>query len=94
MTALIIANICAWGSLLVYMLLRGAWAALRGKAPRHGDPMRVGVAAVAVVMLGFFVRRLVAPNSDLAFNSLAVLSILVAAYVASLARTYGRGPKL
>ncbi len=92
MTPLIILNVAAWAALLAYMLMRGAVSALRGKAPRHGDPMRVGVAAVAFVMLGFFLRRLVAPDSDVAFMSLCVLSLLVAGIVAWLARSYGRGP--
>ncbi len=92
MTAIIIANICAWSALLAYMLAFGAIAALRGKAPRHGDPMRVGVAAVSLVMVGFFLRRLVAPDSEVVFISLAALSLMVAAVVAWLARSYGRGP--
>ncbi len=94
MTPLIILNIAAWGLLLAYMLRFGAWAAVRGKSPRHGDPMRLGVAAVALVMLGFFLRRLIAPDSEIAFMSLAALSVLVAGYVARLARVYGRGPIL
>lgn len=92
MTALIVLNIAAWGALLLYMLMRGAWAAVRHDSPRHGDPMRVGVAAVAFVMLGYFLRRLIAPDSDVAFMTLSVLSIVVAAFVAWLARSYGRGP--
>ncbi len=92
MTLLIILNIGAWGALFVYMMVRGAWSAVLRRSPRHGDPMRVGVAAVCILMLGFFIRRLLAPESEIVFMSLAALSILVAGFVAQLARSYGRGP--
>ncbi len=94
MTILIIANIAAWSALFVYMVIRGAWAAALHRSPRHGDPMRVGVAAVAFTFVGFFIRRLVGPDSEIAFMALSMLSLVVACVVASLARSYGRGPLL
>ncbi len=93
MTPLIILNVIAWGALLIYMI-PGAWSAARGMAARRGDPMRLGVAIVALLMSSFFLRRLLAPGSDVAFNILSVLSIVTACYIAFLAHAYGRGPRL
>ncbi len=93
MTTLRILTIIAWGLLLLYMA-PGAWSAARGKATRHGDPMRLGVALVCLLMIGFVGRWLIAPNVQSIHLTLYGLAILTAGYIAWLARGYGRGPKL
>ncbi len=90
MTALRIINVVIWGALLLY-LLPGAWSAVHGKAVRRGDPMRLGCVATAFVMLGFFLRWLLAPESDLLWQALHILSAADAVYIWFLARAYGRG---
>ena len=93
MTALRILNIVVWGALFAYML-PGAWSAAYGGNVRRGDPMRLAVAATCLVMIGFSLRWLLAPESLLIWRTLYVLSAAVAAYIAVLARAYGRGPRV
>lgn len=90
MTLLRILNVIVWGALALYMI-PGAWAAAKGTATRYGDPMRLSVLATALVMIGFFLRWLLAPDSVLLWQFLHVLSIADAIYIAMLARAYGRG---
>jgi hypothetical protein len=93
MTALRLLNLIIWGGLWVYMV-PGAWSAVRGKEIRRGDPMRLGVAAVCVVMILGNLRWLFAPDSDSLFASIYALSAMVGIYIIRLAKAYGRGPKL
>jgi hypothetical protein len=92
MTALRILNVLAWGALALYML-PGAWSAAKGTMTRHGDPMRLSVLATALIMVGFTLRWLLAPGSDALWRMLYLLSIADAAYIAYLARAYGRGER-
>lgn len=93
LTALRVINIVVWSGLLLYMI-PGAHHAVTGKDVRRGDPMRLGVGAVCLVMLLGNLRWLLVPDSDLLFAAIYVLSAIVGLYVARLAHAYGRGPKL
>ena len=93
MTLLRIANVIAWGLLFAYMI-PGAWEAAKGHATRLGDPLRLGVATVALLMVGLHGRWLLIPDNDAVWMSLYVMSILTAGYVAYLAHAYGRGPRI
>lgn len=86
-------NVAVWGCLLVYML-PGAKSAVIGSETRRGDPMRLGVAFVCLVMLGGNLRWLLAPESEQALLALHVMSASVALYIARLAYAYGRGPRV
>lgn len=90
MTVLRLINLAVWLAVLAYML-PGAWAAARIKLVRAGDPMRLAVAVLAVLICGFTLRPMIAPNSDALWAGLYVLSIAGGAYVAWVARGYGRG---
>lgn len=92
MIALRIINIAVWGIMLAYML-PGAWSATTARA-RYGDPMRLACALTAVVMLGFNLRALLAPEDELLWKTLLVLSAALALFILKLGRTYGRGPRL
>lgn len=93
MTALRILNLVVWGALALYML-PGAWTAARGSLTRHGDPMRLAVFATSLVMMGFTLRWLLAPDSEALWRLLYVLAIADAGYIGFLARAYGRGPRV
>jgi hypothetical protein len=75
-------------------MLPGAYSAVTGKNVRRGDPMRLGMACVCTVMILGNIRWLVAPDNAAFFAAIYVLSALSGAYIAILAKTYGRGPKL
>jgi hypothetical protein len=89
MFALRIINLIAWGLMLAYML-PGAWSATSGKA-RYGDPMRLACALTGIVMIGFNLRALLAPDDELTWKALLVLSAALAFFILQLGRTYGRG---
>jgi hypothetical protein len=93
MTALRILNVAVWLSLALYMV-PGAWTAARGLSTRHGDPMRLSVLVTALLMVGFYLRWLLAPESETLWQLLHVLSIFNAGYIAILARAYGRGARV
>jgi hypothetical protein len=93
MTALRILNIVIWGALFVYMQ-PAAWSAVRARDIRRGDPMRLGVASVCMVMILGNLRWLFAPDNDALFASIYVLSSVVGLYLIRLAYAYGRGPRL
>lgn len=93
MTELRILATVAWGLLALYML-PGAWSAARGRDTRRGDPMRLGVFATALVMIGFNLRWLFAPDSMLIWQMLYLLSAGDAVFIALLARAYGRGGRV
>ncbi len=90
MTELRIINVILWSGVLLYML-PAAWNAAFGKQVRRGDPMRLGVFATSFVMISFFARWLIAPESILTWQALHVLAAAVAIYIGFLARSYGRG---
>lgn len=91
MTALRLLNLAVWVGLFLYML-PGAWAAARAIKARHGDPMRLAVAATALIIIGFTARSLWAPEHNGSLATLYVLCILDGLYIARLANAYGRGP--
>lgn len=93
MTELRILNLLIWSALLLYMA-PGASHAVSGKDVRRGDPMRLGVGAVCLVMILGNLRWLMAPDSDALFAAVYVLNALVGAYLFRLAKSYGRGPLL
>lgn len=92
MPALWLLNTFAWGIVLVYML-PGAWNAAFG-GPRLHDPWRLVCFSTALMMAGFSVRWLLAPDNMLLWQALYVLSAADAAYVVVVARAYGRGPSV
>jgi hypothetical protein len=93
LTALRILNIAIWTGLLAYML-PAARSAVTGRDTRRGDPMRLGVASVCLVIILGNIRWLIAPDSQPLFLALYVLTAIVGVYKIILARTYGRGPRL
>lgn len=93
LTALRVLNLFIWSGLLIYMA-PGALHAITGRDVRRGDPMRLGVGAVCIVMILGNLRWLVAPDSEAMFAAMYVLSAVVGLYIARLAGAYGRGPKL
>lgn len=93
MTPFWIANAVLWSFLFCYMA-PGAWAAASGRNTRHGDPMRLAVAATAILQAGFSFRWLIGPSNEASWKALYVLSAALAIYIAYLARAYGRGPRL
>jgi drug/metabolite transporter (DMT)-like permease len=93
LTVLRIANVGIWAALLACMFT-GARSAVTGKEVRRGDPMRLGLSAVCLVMILSNVRWLLMPESDALFAAIYVLSALVGLYVIMLGRAYGRGPRL
>lgn len=92
MTELRILNLITWGIMLSYML-PGAWSATTSRA-RYGDPMRLACVLTAVVMIGFNLRALLAPDDELLWKALLVLSAALAVFILKLGLTYGRGALL
>ncbi|MFS0737563.1 hypothetical protein ABC347_10980 [Sphingomonas sp. 1P06PA] len=56
--------------------------------------MRLACLATALVMLGFVLRWLLAPDSDLLWKALYILCALDGVYILTLGRAYGRGPRV
>jgi hypothetical protein len=92
-TAWRILNIVIWLSMMIYMA-PGAWSAVTGKALRRGDPMRLACFATAFVIVGFNGRWLLAPDSEMIWQTLYALSAAVGVYIIRLAHAYGRGPRV
>lgn len=93
MTELRILNLIVWGALLIFMA-HGSWSALFGKNQRRGDAMRLACFAMAAVQIGFNLRWLFWPEDVVLWQALYVLSAGAAVYIAWLAHTYGRGPRV
>lgn len=93
MTALRIINLIVWLSLAVYML-PAVISSFCGVNTRYGDPMRVAVFATCLVIAGFSLRWLIAPENEAMWRVLYILSAADALYIALLARTYGRGHRV
>ena len=91
MMPLWIINVVVWLLLLIYVT-PSAWAATRIHA-RHGDPMRLAVFATALMMMGFSLRWLLAPDSILLWQLLYILAAADAVFIGILCRVYGRGPR-
>lgn len=93
MTVLRIISTLVWAALLLYML-PAAWAAIARTHTRRGDPVRLGMAIICLTTMGFNLRWLIAPQSELTWKVLYVLSALAAVYHIILARVYGRGVRM
>lgn len=93
MTVLRIVNVLIWGTMALYMVT-GAWAAISGIGVRRGDPMRLACFATALVMAGFNLRWLIAPDSIWTWQALYALSAALGVYIMALAYAYGRGPRV
>lgn len=91
MDALRIITAAVWTVMLVYMA-PGAWAAVRGRTVRRGDPMRLACFLTGVMIVGFSLRHLLFPESMVTWAALYIFSISIAVYIIALARAYGRGP--
>ena len=89
MTALFLVALLIWSAVLIYAL-PGALAAF-GRSPRHGDPMRAGVAVVAIVFLCGSLLRLFAVTDETIIAGLFVAVIGTGLFVMWLMKTYGRG---
>lgn len=89
MTALFVVAGAIWTAVLIYAL-PGALSAF-GKAPRRGDPMRAGVACVAVMVLSGAIRWLFAPDDMSLLAAVFVLVCGTGCFVLILMRAYGRG---
>lgn len=88
-----IANVLIWAGLLAFMF-EGAKTAVIGKETRRGDPMRLGVAFVCLVMIGGNLRWLFAPESQTLLAVVHIMAAAVGLYIARLASAYGRGPRI
>lgn len=93
LTALRILNLLIWVGLFV-CVFSGARSAITGKDVHRGDPWRLSVAAVCVVIILGNLRWLLAPNNAALFASVYALTGIVGIYKIILARVYGRGPRL
>lgn len=93
LTALRVLNLVVWTVLLFYMLPSSRHAVF-GKDMRRGDPMRLSVAAVCVVMILGNLRWLMAPGSQTLLAGITALSLAVGCFKIALARAYGRGPRI
>lgn len=93
MTPFWILNALVWTALFFYVL-PGAWAATTRRGLHRKDPIHLSVASTAILMGGFSYRWLLAPESELLWQSLYVLSSALALYMAMIVRSYGRGEKL
>lgn len=93
MTELRVLNLIVWGLMALYMTT-GAWSAVFGANTRRGDAMRLACFATAIVMVGFNLRWLVAPDSIWTWQALYVLSAGLGCYILWLAHAYGRGPRV
>lgn len=93
LTLLRILNLLIWSGLLLYML-PGAKSAIMGRDTRRGDPMRLGLSFVCLVIIGGNLRFLLAPDSDGLWMAIYLLSAAVGLYLIRLGNAYGRGPRL
>lgn len=91
MIALRIITSIVWTVMLVYMA-PGAWAAVRGRNVRRGDPMRLACFLTGLMVVGFNLRRLLFPENMVTWAGLYVFSMSIAVYIIALGRAYGRGP--
>lgn len=87
------ANVLIWTGLLIYMM-PGAKTAIVGKDTRRGDPMRLGVSFVCLLMIGGNLRWIFAPESQTLLGVLHLIAAAVGLYIARLAKAYGRGPRI
>lgn len=89
LTALRLTSIVAW--FIVAVALGGsAYRAVTGKTYAY-DNFRACFFFVALLMLGFNGRWLVAPNDRSIWVALYALSVLVAFFILRVARAHGRG---
>lgn len=92
MVALYILAILIWGAALIYAA-PGAVSSF-GRSPRRGDPMRLGVAMVAITILLGSLRWLLAPESESLLAVVFVLACGTGCFVLRLMRAYGRGGRV
>lgn len=89
MITLRILNLIAWCGVLAYMMPAVA-SIMRGKT-RMRDPNHLIYAAFAVLVIGFNLRWLAVPDSDLMQAGLLCIGIAIAVMTILAARAYGRG---
>lgn len=94
MDALRIANLIVWGVFMLPFMASGAWSAMSGREMRRGDPMRLACFATGLIICGFNVRGMIAPDDELSRVILYLLSIADGVFIMLLARAYGRGPRV
>jgi len=82
-------NLAGWLLVLAYMA-PAVLGVLRGK-PRDGDPPRLIYAAFALLVIGFNLRMLAVPESQIVQAALLGLSAVVSVFTLRAARAYGRG---
>lgn len=82
-----------WGALFAYTV-RGAWRAAWGRTSYRNDPIYLAAATTSLMMAGFSLRWLIAPDNLWAWQMLYGLSAANALYIAALVRAYGRGPNV
>lgn len=86
-------NLAVWLVLLAYML-PGAGTAVGGKNLRRGDPMRLGIACICLVMIGGNLRWLFAADSLTLLATIHALAAAAGLYLIRLGLAYGRGPRI
>lgn len=86
-----IALLITWSTVAAFMAT-GAWCAMTRRGVRRGDPMRLACFVTALIFIGYSLRALLAPSSDLAWQSLHLLSMADAGFIIALGHAYGRGP--
>ena len=71
-----------------------AFSVATGRKLRINDPFRLAIFIVALLLNGFALRGLFAPDDETLRFGLHVLSAVTAGYVIRLARAYGRGDRV
>jgi uncharacterized membrane protein YeiH len=86
-----ISTLVVWIVVGIYAF-RGAFSAAVFASHRRGDPMRLAVFLVAVIMAGGTLRWILAPDNETLWKAVYVVAVLTAIYIVRLMHAYGRGP--
>lgn len=89
LTCLRLVSIAAW-ALVAGCLGGSAYRAIRGRTFAY-DNFRAGFFFVALLMIGFNLRWLLAPDDQGVWLALYALSALVAFFVLKVVRAHGKG---
>ena len=85
--------LAVWLAVMAYMA-PGAWASIRGRVVRRGDPNRLACFVTAGVFVGYIVRSLHWQGEETSGVALRLISIVAAVLMARAAWAYGRGKEV
>lgn len=85
--------IAAWAAVMAYMAT-GAWAAATGRGVRRADPTRLAWFLTGALFIGYNLRTIFWPGSEVARSALHWACVVVALQVVRLGWAYGRGDRL